>query len=57
MPGPPPREPLDPDNLRIVLELSTLAVRLHPKRFPPGVHKYRSVQDAARRRAAWEMEE
>jgi hypothetical protein len=56
MPSPPPREPLDPDNLPIALELSTLALRLDPRRFPPGIHKYRSIQDAARVRAAWENE-
>jgi hypothetical protein len=56
MPSPPPREPLDPDNLRIALELSTLALRLHPRRFPAGIHKYRSVEDAARTRDAWENE-
>jgi hypothetical protein len=57
MPSPPPREPLDPDNLRIALELSTLALRLHPRPFPPGIHKYRSILDASRARAAWENEE
>jgi hypothetical protein len=56
MPSPPPRPPLDPDNLRIALELSAFAARLCPRQFPTGVHKYRSIEEASRRREAWEEE-
>ncbi len=56
MEAPPWREPLDPQNLRIACELSALAIRLRPRRFPAGVHKYRSVEEASHRRALWEAE-
>ena len=55
MPTPPWREPLDPRNLRLACDLSALATRLRPRRFPPGLHKYGSVEEAARRRERWEM--
>jgi hypothetical protein len=48
------RTPLDPRNLEIACELSVVAARLAPRRFPPGVHRYRSVGDAAAQRDAWE---
>jgi hypothetical protein len=44
MPAPAWREPLDPWNLRLAGDLSALAARLRPRRFPPGLHKYRSVE-------------
>lgn len=56
MPPPAWREPLDPSNLRLAGELSALATRLHPRRFPPGLHKYRSVEEASRWRERWEVE-
>lgn len=56
MPPQPWRTPLDPVNLRLACDLSALAVRLRPKRFPPGVHKHRSTDDARRVRATWEGE-
>jgi hypothetical protein len=48
------REPLDPRNLKLACELSALATRLRPRRFSPGLHKYRSVEEAARCRERWE---
>ena len=48
------REPLDPRNLRLACDLSALATRLRPRRFSPGLHKYRSVEEAARSREQWE---
>jgi len=56
MAPPPWREPLDPANLRLACDLSELASRLRPRRFPRGLHKYRSVEEASRRRARWEAE-
>lgn len=55
IPPPPPRTPLDPRNLRIACDLSALAVRLRPRRFPPGLHKYRTVEEASRLRERWEL--
>ena len=51
---PPWREPLDPFNLRLACDLSDLAARLHPRRFPPGLHRYPSVEAASLRRLHWE---
>jgi hypothetical protein len=56
MPPPPWLEPLDPGNLRLACDLSALATRLRPRRFPRGLHKYRSAEEAGRRRAQWEAE-
>lgn len=46
MPGPPPRKPLDPENLRIAFGLSSLADGLRPTRLSPGVRKFRSWDEA-----------
>jgi hypothetical protein len=46
MPGPPPRKPLDPENLRIAFGLSSLANGLRPSRLRPGVRKFRSWDEA-----------
>ena len=54
MPSPAPLTPLDPANLEIVCELSATAIRLAPRRFPAGVHRYRSIAEARERRDAWE---
>lgn len=54
IPTPPPLRPLDPDNLRVVMELCRFVYRLRPWRFPPGVHKSRSLEAANRQRAAWD---
>ena len=48
------RTPLDPRNLELACQLSTMALRLAPRRFPPGVHRYRSVAAAWERREQWE---
>jgi hypothetical protein len=46
--------PLDPRNLRLACELSAMAVRLAPRWFPSGVHRYRSVAAASEQRELWE---
>ena len=48
------RPPLDPANLRLACDLSEMASRLAPRRFPPGVHRYRSIAMANAQRAVWE---
>jgi hypothetical protein len=50
MPGPAPRTPLDPDNLRIAVALMELAHRLHPLRRTPGTRKFHSLDEALRAR-------
>ena len=48
------RAPLDPENIKLACDLSVLALRLRPRHFRPGVHKYRSVEEASRARKRWE---
>lgn len=54
MPEPALGTPLDPRNLKLACELSAVAARLAPRRFPPGVHRYRSVAAAYEQREVWE---
>jgi hypothetical protein len=53
MPPPTPLPPLEPGNLKLACDLSITAARLRPLRFPPGVHKHRSLIDAQRLRRSW----
>lgn len=46
--------PLDPANIALACDLSEVAARLSPRRFPAGVHRYSSVDAAWRAREAWE---
>lgn len=55
MPSPTWSEPLDPDNLRRAGDVSALAARLHPRRFPAGLHKYHSIEEASEARQGWEV--
>ena len=55
MSGPPPLRPLDPENLRIACELSSLEL-LAPLRRVPGVRKFRSVEEMSRERERRETE-
>jgi hypothetical protein len=48
-------ERLDPRNLRRAGDVSALAARLHPRRFPAGLRKYRSIEEASEAREGWEM--
>jgi hypothetical protein len=45
--------PLDPRNLKLACELSTVATRLRPLQIPPGVYKHRSLEEAQRLRRSW----
>jgi hypothetical protein len=54
VPPPPALPPLDPNNLRSALSLMEVAYRMFPWRFLPGVHKYRSIEEANARRDEWE---
>jgi hypothetical protein len=54
MPAASARPRLDPANLRLACELSETAFRMAPRRFPAGVHRYRSIGAAAEARQAWE---
>lgn len=48
MPGPSPRKPLDPENLRIAFELMELTERLRSRARRPGVRKFGSHDEAER---------
>ncbi len=52
MPGPEPRPPLDPENLRIAFGLMAFALRLAGVIQKPGVRRFRSWNDAL----AWHAE-
>lgn len=43
-------QPLDPVNLRVACELTETSYALHPWRLEPGVFRFRSVEEADRRR-------
>ena len=55
MPTPPPLTPLDPENLRMACELSSLEL-LRPVRRTPGVRKFRSVEEMSSAQERWEVE-
>jgi hypothetical protein len=57
MPGPPPRAPLDADNLRLAVALMDLTQRLSRFSYVPGVRKFRSLEEADAHRRAWEEAE
>jgi hypothetical protein len=42
------REPGDPTLYRAIAGVWGLARRMNPRRFPPGVHKYRSIEEMDR---------
>jgi hypothetical protein len=47
-------EPGDPRLWRAIEAVWSFADRTCPKRFPPGVYKHRSIEDAERLREVWE---
>ncbi len=47
----------DPEHLRRVRWLWAFADRLCARRFPPGVYRYRSIDEAQRERERWELEQ
>jgi len=55
VPAPPPLTPLDPENLRMACELSSLEL-LRPIHRTPGVVKFRSVDEMSRAQERWEAE-
>jgi hypothetical protein len=57
MPGPPPPRPLDPENLRLAVELMDLTHKLSRFRYVPGVRKFHSIEEMDAHRRAWEEAE
>ncbi len=54
MSDPSRREPGDPALYRAIASLWDASRRLAPRRYPHGVYRFRSVDDANRHREAWE---
>ena len=50
------RQPGDPMLYRAIAGVWELARRTNPRRFPPGVHKYRSIEDMDRVREQYLIE-
>ena len=57
MPGPQPRPPLDPENIRILFGLMSFTHRLAGFRHEPGVRRYRSWDEALTSRTQREQAE
>jgi hypothetical protein len=55
LPAVPARAPGDPDNLRMALRLAEVCYRLHPWRFPPGVHKHGCLAELLQARERWDV--
>jgi hypothetical protein len=47
-------DPRDPTYLRRLSWLWRFAQQLAPRRYPRGIHRYRSIDEANRSREAWE---
>ncbi len=50
-------DPADPLLPRRIASVWNLANRLFKRRFPPGVHKYRSIEELNRQVETWETQE
>jgi hypothetical protein len=48
------REPGDPELWRAVAAVWSFAARAFPRRFPAGVHRHATIEDAKSLRDAWE---
>jgi hypothetical protein len=51
------REPGSPELAHAIARVWDFARRTCPRRFPPGVHRHRSVESAQRQRDAWEADD
>ena len=48
------REPGSPELFRAIERVWDFASRTCPRRFPPGVHRHRTIEEAQAQREAWE---
>jgi hypothetical protein len=48
------REAGDPRLWRAIASVWSFAARTCPKRFPPGVYRHRTIEEAQRQRDVWE---
>ena len=49
----PAREPADPHLAAAIADVWALGDRIFPRRFPPGVYKHRSIEEANAQRERW----
>jgi hypothetical protein len=47
------REPGDPQLYRVIAEIWAFGRRTVPRHFPPGVHRYRTIEEMDRQVDAW----
>ncbi len=50
------RTPGDPSLYTAMTFVLHLARRMNPRRYPPGVHRYRSIDEMARVQETWQSE-
>lgn len=50
-------EPGDPALWRAIRRVWGFAARTCPRRFPPGVYKHRSIEEAQRQREIWQEQD
>jgi hypothetical protein len=53
MPDPPRRLPGDPALYKAIAGVWKFGRRANPRRFPPGVYKYRSIEEMSRAQEQW----
>lgn len=53
MPDPPRRLPGDPTLYQAMAGVLKFGRRANPRRFPPGVHKYHSIEEMNRAQDQW----
>jgi len=53
MPDPPRRQPGDPALYKAIAGLWEFSRHANPRRFPPGVYKYRSIEEMNRAQEQW----
>jgi len=56
MPDPPWRTPGDPELYRALASLAVTSRKLHPRLFPAGVSKHRSIEEMNAQRDRWDAE-
>jgi hypothetical protein len=50
------QNPDDPELLSRIRSLWQFSARLFPRKFPPGVYKYRSIEEANKQKDAWNIQ-
>jgi len=53
MPDPPRRQPGDPALYKAIATVWESSRRANPRRFPPGVYKFRSIEEMNRAQEQW----